>query len=190
MNLGQAKKKALSLMAEYSVDGVPISEGENADYLNRMYQFASDAQMEISNLIGIEASYMISQVGTSEEGYNKYSLPSDFKNHRYVNYKDERFRDYRIENGKLLLKKHYSGDFELFYYKNPTELTSTTKDDYVFEVDLHVQHLIPYFMGGMAIHDENPSIADRLLNIYYSKFSAMKEKNDDYPNEIETIFVV
>jgi hypothetical protein len=190
MNLGEAKKKALSLMAEYSVDGVAIPDGENADYLNRMNRFASDAQMEISNLIGIEASYLINQVSSTEEGYNKYPLPTDFKNHRYMNYLDERFRDYRIENGKLLLKKSYSGEFELFYYKNPSDLDSDTPDSYEFLVDYHVQHLIPYFMGGMALQDENPSMSDRLLNMYFSKLSGIKEKNDDFPNEIETVFYI
>jgi hypothetical protein len=190
MNLGEAKKKALALMAEYSVDGVPIPDGENADYLKRMPSFANDAQIEISDKIGIEASIIISQIGTSGEGYNKYPLPTDFKDHRFVNFLDERFRDYRIENGKLLLKKHYNGEFELFYYKIPSEITNTTQDDYEFEVDRHVQYVIPYFMGGMAIQDENPSIADRLLNLYFSKIAALKEKNDDYPNEIELIFVI
>ncbi len=59
MNLGEAKKRALSLMAEYSVDGVPISDGENADYLNRMNRFADAAQKELAQVKKIHAVYEI-----------------------------------------------------------------------------------------------------------------------------------
>lgn len=60
MNLGEAKRKALSLMAEYSVDGVPIPDGENADYLNRMHRFADMAQKELAQVKKIHAVYHIS----------------------------------------------------------------------------------------------------------------------------------
>lgn len=61
MQLGEAKKKALSLMAEYSVDGVPIPDGENMDYLNRMNRFADICQKEIATIKKIHAVYSISQ---------------------------------------------------------------------------------------------------------------------------------
>lgn len=47
-------------MAEYSVDGVPIPDGENADYLNRMNRFADIAQKEIAQVKKINAVYSIS----------------------------------------------------------------------------------------------------------------------------------
>lgn len=185
MQLGEAKKKALSLMAEYSVDGVPIPDGENADYLNRMNRFANDAQMEISDKIGIEAVFTFEQTGSNEQGYNKYTLPSDYKELRYMNRNDERFSDFRIENRKVLVKKLFEGAFELSYLKNPQELSSSTQDAYEFEVDLHAQHLIPYFMGGMALTDENPTLSDKLLNLYYSKLASLTKRHDDYPNFIQ-----
>lgn len=60
INLGEAKKKALSLMAEYSVDGVPIPDGENADYLNRMNRFADSAQKELAQVKKIHAVFNLS----------------------------------------------------------------------------------------------------------------------------------
>jgi hypothetical protein len=61
MNLGEVKKKALSLMAEYSIDGVEISAAENADYLNRMNRFADIAQKEIAQVKKIPETKYISQ---------------------------------------------------------------------------------------------------------------------------------
>lgn len=61
MNLREVKDKALSLMAEYSIDGVEISAAENADYLNRMNRFTDIAQKEISQVKKINAVFSISQ---------------------------------------------------------------------------------------------------------------------------------
>jgi hypothetical protein len=190
MNLGEMKKKALSLMAEYSIDGVPISAAENADYLNRMNLFANDAQFEIADKVGIDSTYLYTQVGVSEEGYNKVSLPADYKEIRFVNYNDCLFHNYRIENGKFVVKKVYDGDFEISYCKHPTVLTELTADTQELEVDKHTQHLIPYFVGGMAIHDENPTISDRLLNMYYGKLAAIRKRDIEYPVSINTTYTV
>ncbi len=190
MNLGEVKKKALSLMAEYSIDGVEISAAENADYLNRMNRFASDAQMEISDKVGIESSYLFVQTGTSEEGYNKYTLPIDFKEHLHMNLDDERFNNYRLENKNILVKKSVTGSFEFFYFKNPQELTLDTPDSYELEVDVHTQNLIPYFVGGMSLHDENPAVADRLLNMYFGKLNTVSKRYDDFPINIQSVYTV
>jgi hypothetical protein len=61
MNLGEAKQKALSLMAEYSVDGVLTPDGDNADYLNRMNRFADISQKEIAQVKKIHSKFSISQ---------------------------------------------------------------------------------------------------------------------------------
>lgn len=61
MNLSEVKDKALSLMAEYSIDGVEISAAENADYLNRMNRFADISQKEVAQVKKIHAVFSISQ---------------------------------------------------------------------------------------------------------------------------------
>lgn len=190
MDLGEAKKRALSLMAEYSLDGVLTPDGDNADYLNRMNRYASDAQIEICDKLPIESSFIFTQVGTNEEGYNRYDLPDDFKERRYVNRNDERFDDYRIQNKKLILKKSISGTFEFFYYKYPFELKADSPDSYQFEVDLKAQHIIPYFLGGMALFDENQGLSDKLLNMYYSKLESLKAHDEDFPNYIDPIYTI
>lgn len=190
MNLGEAKKRALSLMAEYSINGVITPGVDNADYLIRMNGFAHDAQMEISEKVGIGASEIYTQVAESGEGYNIYSLPPDFKQLRNVYHRDRVFSDFRIQNNNLLLNKSLSGNFELIYFKNPTEINSDTPDSYEFEVDKHTHHLIPYFVGGMAIHDENPSMADRLINMYFNRLNGTQKKLEDYPMDIFPIYSI
>lgn len=61
MQLGESFQKALSLMAEYSTDGVLTPEGDNADYLLRMPRFADSAQKELATVKKIPATYTFSQ---------------------------------------------------------------------------------------------------------------------------------
>ena len=61
MDLQEMKAKALSLMAEYSVDGQEIGTSENADYLIRMNRFSDIAQKEVSQVKKIPAVYALSQ---------------------------------------------------------------------------------------------------------------------------------
>ena len=167
MNLDEAKKRAISLMLEYSNDGVRIPDGENADYLLSMNRFASDAQMQISNRIGIEASFTIEQLRSTVRGFYRYPLPPDFKVLRSVTRYNEPFGFYSMRNGQLLLNNQHDGIFEIWYEKNPQTLTDTTPNDYEFEVDAHAQYLIPYYMGGMALSEEKEDVSNKLLNIFF-----------------------
>jgi hypothetical protein len=188
VNLLEAKKKALSLMAEYSVDGVVISDSENADYLMRMNRFANDAQMEISEKIKIEESFTINQEADNSGGYNKYDLPDDLKEHRFIFYNDDTFSDYRIMNKRVYIDKAYDGEFEVFYYKNPSEIDDTTSDSYVFEVPSQTHALIPYFIGAMALQDENPNLSANLLNLYYRRLESLQDNSSTVPTSINTVY--
>lgn len=188
MNLAEAKKRALSLMAEFSLDGVVIPDGENADYLNRMSRYASDAQTEISDKISVEASFVFEQQGSNEQGFNKHPLPKDVKEIKYMMLNDYPFSAFTVRNRQIWVNKSVSGTLELFYDKIPTLLDSSTPDTYEFELDEHVQHLIPYYLGGMALLDESPAISDKLLNLYYSKLQALSKREMDYPSYIESVY--
>ena len=188
MNLGEAKARSLSLMSEYSIDGSLISESENADYLNRMTRFASDAQMEIADKIGVNAVVEYVADGSSNHGYAHFPLPEDFRELRKVLRNGESYTDYSIDFRYFTLKKSEIGNFELFYFKNPQELTADTPDTYEFEVPKHTHTLIPYFVAAMAIIEEKPSIGDRLLNIYFSRLAAISQKNDVFLDEIKIVY--
>lgn len=188
MNLGEAKIKAIKHINEYSTNGSVTSAGQNADYTNRFAVHANDAQMEIADKIGIEASYTFSQTASSEEGYEKYPLPDDFKEFLRLNRSDEPFTAFRIENKNILLRKAVEGDFELLYYKNPAEIKDDTPDDHTFEIDAQYHSLIPYYMGGMAVIDESPALSDKLLNLYYSRLSNAQKKQEDYPTTIQNVY--
>lgn len=187
MDLKTAKDLAIQRMNEWSNNGNLIDASKNTDYTLRMNGFANDCQNEISDKVGIDATYTINDSTTVDEtsnGYRKYNLPTTFKEHRYVRWNEELFNDYRIENNQFIISDAYSGTFVLFHYKYPTEIDSSTPDAYVFEVDPYTHTIIPYYLGGMAIADENPMISDKLLNIYYDKLSKAHKRRVNYPNRV------
>jgi len=59
--LGDCKDMVLSLIDEYSVDGVIIGASDNADYLNRVARFSNKVQIEIAKIMKIPATYKITQ---------------------------------------------------------------------------------------------------------------------------------
>lgn len=186
MNLKQVKDKTLAYIDEYSVDGVIISDGENADYLKKIPMFANDAQKEISDKIGIESSTTFDlSTYSSSNYYFKISLPNDFKQFISMNLDDEPFFDFKILNGEIIIDKSYAGKLELIYDKNPTFLDNSTLDSYEFEIDDHAQPLLPFYIGGMIKATEDFVLSDKLLNIYYSRLASLKKKSHNYVSEIE-----
>lgn len=188
LNLSELKSKVLIYIDEYSVDGVKTSDGENADYLLKINSMANDCQKEIANKIGIEASVVFDlSTYSSDTTYLKIDLPTDFKELMFVNLDDEPFFDFRIQNSKLIIDKTYTGSLEVFYDKYPTFIDENTADTYEFEIDQHAQSLIPLYVGGMVISNENAAQSDKLLNIYYSDLSGLKKKSHDYVSEIKVM---
>lgn len=191
MKLGDAKKHALALMAEYSVDGLPISEGENADYLNRMPLFAHEAQMDISTRSGVTAVMSFELEKQDGKKYNYIPLPSDYREMKYVFLDEELFTgNYSILNGQIRFNAGYEGTVDLYYWKYPKELTTETDDSYEFEIDKEYHHLIPYYLGGKCMTDENPDIAERLLGDYYNRLNDVREAHEDGQERIDNVFTI
>lgn len=176
MNYGTAKTRAIQLINEYSNNGNLILATTNADYTLRFPMLADDSQNEISDKVGIDASTVLGSY-TLANGYKEYAQPPDMKEHRFLNLDGERFHDYRIENGYLYIPDGYIGAFKWSYFKYPTEITSSTADDYVFEVETHTHRIIPYYLAGMVIADEKEGISNKLLNIYYEQLGMARKRS-------------
>lgn len=181
MNLGQAKTRAIQLINEYSNNGALISDSKNADYRLRMNNLADYCQNEISDKVGIDATYTLTTPDVTEDGYDKYNLPTGYKDHRYVRWNSTPFYEYRIENNRIWLHERMTGTFVLSFYRYPTTINDSTEDSYNFEVDAYAQTPIPYYLGGMVLADENANISDKLLNIYYERLSKLYKREIQYP---------
>lgn len=181
MKLSEAKIKALKLMNEYTTNGVEVSTEANADYLNRFMDFADDAHKEIANIFPIFKQFTVEQTGTTDIGLNSYPAPSDFKEVDWVKKYESDFFQYRFEGNNFIIAKCQTGTFLIQYIAYPSDVDS---DDFEFETDPETHNLIPYYMAGMALMDENTALSDKLLNMYYGKIAALKKKTDRFPGTI------
>lgn len=181
MDYGTAKERAIQLINEYSNNGNLIAPSTNADYTLRFPMLADDCQNEISDKVGIEASVTLETPSSAGNGYNKYTIPASFKENRFVRMDDKDFYDYRIENGNFMVSTRFTGTIEWFYYRYPTEITSSTDDNFEFEVDPYTHRLIPYYMSGMVVADEKEGVSNKLLNIYYELLKNTFKRNTTYP---------
>jgi hypothetical protein len=89
-------------------------------------------------------------------------------------------RDYRqlqefYWEGRILLINYYlKGSVVVNYYRYPNSINSTTTDDYIFEVDLDAQELIPLYIAAHVLIDENSQIATLMLNEYQQKLDRLR----------------
>ena len=113
--------------------------------------------------------------------YVRYTMPADFmKLKGVVHITDprvyERMSDYKWEGKRtIVINYYYTGSFDIEYYKYPTTIDSTTLDSYEFEVDIEACEAIPYFMGAMALVEENASISTILLNLYQAELGNLDQ---------------
>jgi hypothetical protein len=161
-------------MNEYSTNGTLTGTSANADYTLRMNGLINDAQHELAKKRKISATYTLPDTPDSTTTlYNKYNMPADFMEIKCI-YKDE----YPFGGGlwdwkTLSIKKEYTGTFTVSYYKYPTEVNDSTLDTFQLELDPDVQTLIPYYVGGYLMIDENPAVGIQLLNQYQARLDAI-----------------
>lgn len=187
MNLGDAKTKAIQLIEEYSVRGTLTSQAKNADFLLRMASLADYVQNEISDRVGIEAVMTIDEntaITSTTQFYNKWALPDDLKDFRHVLHRDMPYHEFRVEDKEFWVMNGITPHFAIYYNRYPTTVTNDTPDDYIFEVEPYTHTMIPYYLGGMVIADEQSEISNKLLNIFYERLNQASKRFPRYPKRV------
>jgi hypothetical protein len=170
MNLGQIKTKAIQIIRAYSNGGNVVGNSENADYLLSMNSFINDAQFDLSSLRPIVKAYTLPSVPDSQtQAFKRFKMPLDFAGFKELKNGDYQFTNFDFEGKTMIIPTYYDGDFTLWYYAYPTVINNTTPDNTELEIDLDLQQVIPYFVAGHVIIDENPSLAQFFLDEYAAK---------------------
>jgi hypothetical protein len=113
--------------------------------------------------------------------YVEYTMPNNFMKLKSVIHRGDPNVYEHISNhywrGKRILVVRYdiAGSFDIEYYQYPADITASTDDNYVFELDIDACEAIPYFMGAMALIEENPSVSTMLLNLYQAELSNLDQ---------------
>jgi hypothetical protein len=91
-------------------------------------------------------------------------------------------------DNKVHINWNLTGQFDIHYWRFPTEITNDTLDTVEFDVRQDAQALIPWFMGGNAIMTDNPSLGTQLLNQYYALKDMLSETDDLEITQLEAVW--
>jgi hypothetical protein len=170
LNLGQIKTKAIQIIRAYSNGGSLVGSGENSDYILSMNSFINDAQFDLSSIRPIVKTYKFPTLPDSQtQALKRFKMPSDFAGFKELKNGDFQFTSFDWEGKTMIIPVSYTGDFALWYYAFPAVYDATTPDSTELDIDLDLQQVIPYYVAGHVIIDENPSLAEFFLNEYNSK---------------------
>lgn len=169
MNIGQIKTKAIQLIREFSNNGNLITETDNADYLLSMNSFINDAQFDLCSIRPIIKKATLSTPIEVTDAFKKYSMPSDYMGFKELKKGDFHFADFDWEGKLMVISAYYDDTYTLLYYAFPSVIDNTTADSTELEIDLDMQMVIPYYVAGHVIINENKDLADYLLAEYEAK---------------------
>lgn len=201
MNLSLLDEKILQLINQFSINGSLTPSENNLDYLLKTRNLIDACQKELAGIRKIPATFhiVLDQIAThnlsvDHPDYNLYTeivLPIDFKELKDISVENTFYtpvNDYKFEGKTLLVKSNLVGSLTVNYYKKPTTITKDTINTTELEIDVDVQELIAYYVGGWIYLEDNPTIATMLLNEYKEKRDKIYDILPQTPIQIENMF--
>lgn len=200
MNLGEAKRQALVLMREWTIDGNLVPAAENADYLKSAEDLANVALMDIARLRKIPATTKLKT--PLDELYGNFvphKLPQDcLEPVRLVYFKgntktDDPFLLYEwIDQETVGLHKDATGEFILHYFRLPELFTPNpsnvnANDHKEFDVALETHYLIPFFIAAQLLMDEDRGLAQVKLNEYHTRLAGLSTPNVPRTGQVQNV---
>lgn len=151
---------------------------ENPDGKNVTLVFKAEYPSNIKNIALYGATYASDEDVDDYEEYLKFNmddLVEDFyqlaENQIYFEGDEEpkyiAATDYYQEADKtLVIPRSKVGSYTIYYKKYPKQITATTPDDYVMQLDPEVAVLLPIYMASVLYMDDDLSIATSYRNYF------------------------
>lgn len=187
MTLAENKKIALALIEEYSPNNPLLTDDE--DISTRLNLIYSPNYQKLSQEKKIIKTKVLKEItGTTEEGFEEYSLPSNMYQLRKIIALDDKNIEvepsYKIIGKKIYLNKEIDAKVILEYFMYPSVITTDTDDDFVLEIDQDVQLILPYAVANDVLKAD-PSSDYRAFQTEYTQ----RLKDLDTRREIPSIVV-
>ena len=162
MTLGEAKRKVLMLLDEYSTGGEVAAD---ADVDAKMNDFFDMAQRDAAAWQPI-----VRRVALLLDGTGSMTLPEDVSRVIRVRKNGVRVSDYEVVDGELLSPEGDRSQLTLDYIASPEKITPDTADDYEFEVSDEAANCLPFFVAAQQL------IADLVVDYgaFYNLYLQMR----------------
>ena len=176
MTIGEIKREALQIIDAYSENGYIVSEKEpeTADYLLRISGFINQAILRVITVYPLMKRLRWEELTshTEEDGVH-YVLPKDFLEIGVIQSSSKEewgIGEYSIIGGELIALPRRC---PVCYYRAlPKRVKADAGESEEPEIAEAGGRLIPIYVAGMLIAEENPALSTRLLNQFESFLSA------------------
>lgn len=166
------------------------TDSEEADYDSGIFPIlANEAQLYIAKY----GTHIVrkAEIKADKPQY-RVKLPEDFYRFAPLGlvYADDETRGvdcYAAEDGTLVVRS--AGDFVLYYYALPKDLTSGTVDleTYEYEVAPHTQAAIPSYIGYQLVKTDDVQLAQILKNEWDKYMSLFDDQSKAVKKRISSI---
>ena len=187
ITLGDVKRATYSRMF--------LEDNEYDEYDESILLGINHGLLDLANLFPIKAQYEINQTASTDEGENEYdirTLTQENGVNRFIRFADPALLvvsegdtsvafDYKIIADRYLhIKKNYGGTFKVQYYRFPMEVTDSTNDNYVFDIDSEAANLLPLYATWWAMQDDDIQTATIAYNEYQEAKQTLRDKQNWY----------
>ena len=181
MTLGENKKITLALIEEYSPNHPMLTDDE--DISTRLNLIYATNYQELSQNKKIIKTKIIKEIrGSTEEGYEEFSLPSNMYQLKRIVALDEKNReveaDYRTLGKKIFINRKSDAKYVLEYYIYPLVITEETDDDFMLEIDQDVQMILPYSVASDILKVDPSSDYTAFLDAYNRRLQSLDAKKE------------
>lgn len=180
MTLGENKKIALSLIEEYVPNNSNLTDDE--DIKNKINFCYATAYMEMGQTKKILKSKVLKEITEAGTGYEEYSLPSSLMQLKRVlawdEDGDEVEADYKKIGKKLYINRASTAQYIIEYYIYPAEIKEDTSDDFMLELDLDAQMILPYKVADDILKVDPSADYTAFLNEFNRKMEAFDTRRE------------
>ena len=187
MTLGENKKIALALIEEFSPNNPLLTDDE--DISTRLNLIYSPNYQKLSQEKKIIKTKILKEItGSTEEGFEEYSLPSNmYQLRKVIALNDKNIEvepNYKVIGKKIYLDKNIDAKVILEYFMYPSVITTETNDDFMLELDQDVQMILPYAVANDVLKAD-PSSDYKAFQLEYNQ----RLKDLDTRREIPSIVI-
>lgn len=187
ITLGDVKRATYSRMF--------LEDNEYDEYDESILLGINHGLLDLANLFPIKAQYEINQTASTDEGENEYdirTLTQEGGVNKFIRFANPALLvvsggdtsvafDYKIIADRYLhIKKNYGGTFKVQYYRFPMEVTDSTNDNYVFDIDSEAANLLPLYATWWAMQDDDIQTATIAYNEYQEAKQTLRDKQNWY----------
>ena len=164
MTLKEMKQKTLRLIEEVSEDTTKYTD--DPDIEKKLNDVINQIQFELARIKKIPA-----KTEREIDDYKIYTMDDEV----YQIFKITGCPTFDIIGKEVIFPDDFEGEVTIYYYKYPDRITSTTGDNYEFELSDDVLEIMPYGVAGDLLKSD---VSNAYGNIYSQKYEQMKQQLD------------